>query len=79
MRMYEPVWIALKKHKHVTIRVPPHLHARVIKAVIKEKWLDMPFKKREGWRKMYLTYSIFENEITFSLNYRLNEIVAKDF
>jgi hypothetical protein len=78
LRLYEPIWLSLKKHKTCTILVPTHLHARVIKAVIKEKWLDNTFKKREGWRQQYLSYHISGNEITFKLSYRVTELIAKD-
>lgn len=78
MRMYMPIWLALKEHKIVTVTVPARLHARIIKAVIKEKWLDRAFNEREGWRKLWLHYHISGNEITFSLKYRLNDLVAKD-
>lgn len=77
-RQYEPIWQALKKHKTITVRCPIHTHARLVKAVIKEKWMDTKFKQREGWRKMWLTYSITNDEVTFYLNYRLNELMAKD-
>jgi hypothetical protein len=80
LRQYQPIWLALKKHKTISVYSPPHLHARLIKAVIKEKYMDDRFKKKEGWRKMWLTYSINSetNEVTFFLNYRLNELTAGD-
>jgi len=78
LRMYEPAWLALKKHKTLTLRVPKHLHRRVTKAVILEKWKDKEFNTREGWRMHWLTYSIAGDEITFQLSYKLTEILAKD-
>lgn len=78
MRMYLPIWLSLKKHHSVTIRSPRHLHKRVVKAVVKEKWLDSEFKEREGWRMMWLTYTIHEDEITFNLSYKLTELLPKD-
>lgn len=44
MRRYQVIWNALKKDKHCTITVHPALHARVIKAVIKEKDMDVGYK-----------------------------------
>lgn len=82
LRMYEPIWLTLKKHKICTITAPAANHARVIKAVIKEKWLDKEWKKREGWRMMYLTYhssNTDPNLLVFKLSYRVNDLVAKDF
>ncbi len=82
LRMYEPVWLTLKKHKTCTIAAPTAYHKRVIKAVIKEKWLDIDWKKKEGWRMMYLTWHTHADDpalITFKLSYRKNDLVAKDF
>ncbi len=78
LRMYEPVWEALKKHKTVTLNAKPSLHKRIAKAIQKEKWADDSFKQREGWRMMWLTHISNGNEITFSLSYKLNELVSKD-
>jgi hypothetical protein len=78
LRMYEPAWLALKKHKTLTLRVPKHLHRRVCKAVILEKWKDKEFNQKEGWRMYWLTYNITDEEITFQLSYKLTEILSKD-
>lgn len=78
LRQYQPIWHALKKHKIVSVRSPRHLHKRLIKAVVKEKWQDNEFKQREGWRMLWLTYSIQEDVVTFRLSYKLTEILPKD-
>ena len=78
MRMYEPAWIALKTHKTLTLIAPKHLHKRIAKAVIQEKWKDKPFKCQEHWRNMWLTYKSQGDEIVFQLSYKLTEIIAKD-
>jgi hypothetical protein len=44
MRSYEPIWNKLKKDKSVEVIAPRHLHARIIKAVKKEKWMDVVWK-----------------------------------
>jgi hypothetical protein len=77
-RMYEPIWDALAKHKTVTVTVPKHLHKRVCKAVILEKWKHKEFNQKEGWRMYWLTYNIHDDEITFQLSYKLTEILSKD-
>lgn len=43
-RKYEPAWLLLKQRRVVTLRVAPHLVARVKKAVIKEKDMDITYK-----------------------------------
>lgn len=78
LRMYEPVWEALKKHKTVTLNAKPSLHKRIAKAIQKEKWADEEFKNKEGWRKMWMTHISKGNEITFSLSYKLDELLPKD-
>lgn len=80
-RMYLPLWETLKKHKTVTVSCPAHLHKRVVKAVSKEKWMDAAFKKKEGWRKQFITYTLFpeENKITFRLHCRIEELLANEF
>jgi|JI10StandDraft_1071094.scaffolds.fasta_scaffold1233258_2 hypothetical protein len=81
LRMYEPIWLSLKEHKSATISCPPRLHKRLVKAVIKEKWMDDKFKNKEGWRMMWLTYSVSPDspdQITFRLSYKLTEIMTKD-
>lgn len=44
MRTYWPIWKQLKDNGHCKIAVHPTLHARVIKAVIKEKDMDVGYK-----------------------------------
>jgi hypothetical protein len=76
MRQYEPIWIKLKQSikkpeaeraKGVTIVVDTHFHARVIKAVTKEKYGDMAFKIRMEPRATMLVVKQEDNIINFSL------------
>jgi hypothetical protein len=68
MRQYEPIWRQLKTKKVVSITANRALHPRIIKAVIKEKWLDVGYKLEiePDWAK--LSYTIRHSVITFSLN-----------
>lgn len=50
-RLYQPIWDRLKslpqkeaKEKGITITAPSALHPRIIKAVKKEKWMDIGYK-----------------------------------
>ena len=59
-RTYFPVWKVLKERREVVLRVAPHLVARVKKAVIKEKDMDLAFKFSQaeiGKRKLFLRSS----------------------
>jgi hypothetical protein len=53
MREYQPIWDRIKRRDKVTIQVPAAwLISRVVKAVIKEKDMDIAFKaiNREKFR-----------------------------
>ena len=44
MRKYQAIWLQLKeKHSQVVLH-PAHLHARLIKAVLKERTMDTGFR-----------------------------------
>lgn len=43
-RQYEPIWIALKKDKYCRVSAHRGVHRRIIKAVKKEKNLDLGYK-----------------------------------
>lgn len=53
IRMYEGLWIKIRStagtKNIITINAPPHLHNRIIKAVIKEKNLD-PWSRKNNFR-----------------------------
>jgi len=44
MRTYQPAWNKLKKDLVVKISANPRVHARILKAVIKEKDMDTLYK-----------------------------------
>jgi hypothetical protein len=44
MRKYESIWLKLKRDGMCTIIADPALHARIKKAVTKEKWSDAGYK-----------------------------------
>lgn len=44
MRKYEPIWIQLKETGKCQVSVPKQLHARIKKAVSKEKYNDTAYK-----------------------------------
>jgi len=43
-RKYAPIWEQLKAHGRATIATPVPFHRRIIRAVIKEKNLDLGYK-----------------------------------
>lgn len=69
MRTYQPIWENLKVNKTVTIQANPSAHARIIKAVTKEKDKDLGFKVlvSESFQRSVLKAKINGNQVTFIL------------
>jgi hypothetical protein len=69
MRKYYPIWSKLKQSKDGTASIVAHplLHARIIKAVTKEKWMDTSFKLQVLPYYFAMTYEVKGNMITFKL------------
>ena len=68
-RKYSPVWNILKVNGVVKITAPKPFHRRIIRAVIKEKYMDMGYHllMSEAKRKQTLAYNIKQTVITFTL------------
>lgn len=43
-RMYHKLWCTIRDKGTCSIAAPRNLHLRIIKAVQKEKWMDMGYK-----------------------------------
>lgn len=69
MRIYEPIWDKLKKDKKVTLVSVPALHKRIIKAVKKEKNMDILFKFEcsQNCKKARLISKVDGKKLTFML------------
>lgn len=83
MRQYEPIWTKLKSlpqteafTKGVSITAPRVLHRRIIKAVKKEKWMDIGYKLEIEPRVAVLCHSQKNSILTFRLTFSL---IATDF
>jgi hypothetical protein len=48
MRDYQPIWHKLKTEKVVSITANRRFHPRIVKAVIKEKWMDFGYKLEQA-------------------------------
>lgn len=72
-RQYAPIWEALKNNYTVAIVAPIPLHARIIKAVIKEKFMDDGYKflKSEQGLRTFLGYQTAGTKIVFKLTHTL--------
>ena len=76
MRQYEPIWNKLKslprkeaETKGVSLTAPRPLHGRIIKAVKKEKWMDLGFKLTIEPRESTLFHARKNSVLTFFLSY----------
>lgn len=69
MRQYEPIWIKLKKEGSCRITAPTPLHRRIIKAVIKEKYMDDGYRLElsENNKSARIEHSCHQAVITFKL------------
>lgn len=71
MRQYQAIWERIKKHGKATLIAPVDSHRRIIKAVQKEKYMDIGFKllQSEKGVKMRLVTGSNPNSgiITFSV------------
>jgi len=69
-RKYEPIWTELKVSGKAALTADPRLHARIKKAVIKEKDNDLGFKlsASEDRKKYKLTVISTGKVLTFRLD-----------
>ena len=76
MREYQPIWLKLKMQGSASIAAHPLLHARIIKAVVKEKWLDTGFKYESMPYRHILTHTKEGAKITFTLTKFLTDKIG---
>lgn len=69
MRTYQSIWNKIKLTGSCAIAAQPKLHARIIKAVVKEKWMDTSYKLSAAERReiIKLQYRKEQNQIVFTL------------
>lgn len=74
MRQYETIWHELKhlpaiqaEHVGVSVTASRPLHARILKAVKKEKWGDIGYKILLNDKRAVLTHTRQHSIITFYL------------
>lgn len=74
MRKYYPIWKKLKTKGTQVVVHPAHLHARLIKAVLKERTMDTGFRyELSEANKCAKVFAKSEgNLITFTLKYYLD-------
>ena len=68
-RKYTPVWNALKSTGTVKLTAAKPFHKRIIRAVIKEKYMDLAyhFEMSHANRRPKLAYTVSQTVITFRL------------
>jgi hypothetical protein len=73
MRQYQPIWIALKSKGNLKVAIPKQLHRRVIKAVMKERYMDDGFKLEllENEQRCWIQYAAKGEVVEFTLKYSL--------
>lgn len=73
IRQYQSIWNKLKQNKSASIAAPSVLHRRIIKAVQKEKNMDLGYKLQLEPRHAILFNSKNNSIITFYLKISLCE------
>jgi hypothetical protein len=75
MRHYEPLWKQLKEKGRIRVAVPKALHRRTIKAVMKERCMDLGFRfmLSENSQRCWIQYRSEENIIHMWLKYSIGE------
>ena len=81
MRQYEPAWNKLKQDTELRIAAEPSVHKRIIKAVIKEKDMDIIYKLscEEECKRAVISYSRQHKMIVFKLKFVHSRISRSDF
>ena len=71
MRKYQQIWVELKTKALAVVAAPPHLHARVVKAVMKERTSDLIFRYELGEKELRakIRYEVAGNYIRFKIEY----------
>ncbi len=72
MRLYQPIWEKLKREGKASVTANRVLHARILKAVIKEKWLDLGYKLEIAPYHCIVTHSRSNSVLTFYLTKHLH-------
>ena len=70
-RKYQPIWSNLRKDGKVKIAAPKIYHRRIIKAVMKERYMDLEYKFliREANKRAFIQYQSTESMIEFWIKY----------
>ena len=70
MRVYQPLWYLLRKHKDISFRADPIHHRHIIRMVSKEKYEDTYFAKglRTSGKRAWLTVHIHKDTVTIKLH-----------
>lgn len=81
MRTYEPAWHSLKQNLELRIAAEPAVHARIVKAVIKEKNIDLVYKLQldEECKRAILTWNKQNKMLIFKLKFVMSRFSRSDF
>ena len=81
MRQYQPIWLKLKSmplteasSKGVSVTANRLLHPRIIKAVTKEKWMDLEYKLAVEPYTLILYHERKHSVLTFYLRQSITKL-----
>lgn len=85
-RQYYPIWKKLKalpaklaESQGVSITAPRVLHKRILKAVIKEKWLDLGYKIAIEPKHAIMTHTRSGGILTFYLRLYSPDVATRNW
>lgn len=78
MSMYNPIWDTLKITQVASLVANRNLHARIIKAVTKRKWLDLGYKMSIEPKVALMSHTRKGNTLTFYINIAYTKHIRYD-
>lgn len=77
MRDYTPIWNQLKKDKVVSVAANTKLHSRIVKAVKKEKYMDIGYKLSIDPAVAIISHVRETSKLTFKLRLEINHHITE--
>jgi len=74
MRKYQAIWVRLKLHKTATLIAAPSSHLKIIRAVKKEKNIDLAYKLTSI--EQGLKFKLAFHSEGDKLNFRLSPVIS---
>lgn len=80
MRQYQTAWNLLKEKGHLTLQASPQFHRRILKAIKKERVMDLGFRYslQESYRAVEMHSMSTGSVLKISLSYKITQYTESD-